>query len=189
MPIVLKLIVYPTIYLLSLLFPKNKKLFIFGSWFGDRYADNSKYLFEEMVSSYGSIVRSVWITKNKNVISFLQRKGYEVYFAYSIKGIYLQLRASVFFCSVNSKDFFFATLTFRNKIIQLWHGTPLKKVNFDVFTGKRYFVNFLRSVLIDKYFYVLFPSSIVDSLVRSSFRVGQERILRGGVSSLRWIVY
>ena len=32
-----------TLYI-SMLFPKDEKLFLFGSWFGTKYADNAKYL-------------------------------------------------------------------------------------------------------------------------------------------------
>ena len=34
------------VWYMSSLFPKDKSLIIFGSWYGSNYKDNSKYLFE-----------------------------------------------------------------------------------------------------------------------------------------------
>lgn len=43
---VLFLFVGDIAYLMTFLLPKNRNLWVFGSWLGEEYTDNSKYLFE-----------------------------------------------------------------------------------------------------------------------------------------------
>jgi CDP-glycerol glycerophosphotransferase len=131
---IIKLVVYIInipLYLIAKLIPKDEKLWIFGAWFGEKYADNSKYLFEYVNKNHPE-VRAVWLTKNINILNQLNKDGYEVYKTYSIKSILLGLRAkySIFVHSNNVDNLLFLNNSKTMKI-QLWHGTPLKKIGFD----------------------------------------------------------
>lgn len=113
---------------LSCLFPRSKKICIFGAWLGEQYADNPKYLFLE--AAQDSEIRPIWITKNPKICKKLQKQGYEAYLFHSLKGIFMQLRAKyVVVCNgisdVNHK--YMGRAVFLN----LWHGVPLKKVGYD----------------------------------------------------------
>lgn len=121
---------YDVIYIISFLVPKNKNLWIFGAWFGEKYADNSKYLFE-YVNANHSETRAVWLTKNNSTLEVIRKKGFEAYHAYSIKGIILALRAKVAVmsqCYLDVTEFALGNI----KKVQLWHGTPLKKIMKDI---------------------------------------------------------
>lgn len=48
---------------------KKIKIFgFFGAWFGEKYADNSKYLFEYVNKNHPEI-RVIWVTRNENIIN------------------------------------------------------------------------------------------------------------------------
>lgn len=118
-------------YWLACVIPKNKNIWIFGAWFGDKYADNSRYLFEYINQNHPEI-RAVWITDNLDIINELKNKNYEVYKRYSVKSILLGLRAKYsIFVQTNLAD----CMAFLNNKgtanIQLWHGIPLKKIGLD----------------------------------------------------------
>lgn len=118
------------IYFFSCLIPKNQNVWIFGSWGGEKYSDNSKYLFEYINENHPEI-RAIWIVKNREVKKVLQKKNYEVYTKNSLKSVLVSLRAGVCIVTVSvSRDLnlYFGPNT---KIVQLWHGTPLKKILLD----------------------------------------------------------
>ena len=107
------------VYWLSFLVPGNKNIWVFGSTFGRRFADNPRYfyLYVSQHSAYQSdklaqrvdawkkeghewkanedclTIRAVWISHNKEIVSFLQSNGYEAYYYHSLKGIWMALRA------------------------------------------------------------------------------------------------
>lgn len=105
--------------------PKNKELILFSAWFGEKYADNSKYLFEYMLkhSSY----KVYWFTKNQELYKKLRAKNIPVLFSKSLKARWLQSRAVVLVSTVQTNDFNQLLL---NKCIylDLDHGFPGKPV-------------------------------------------------------------
>ena len=117
------------LYWLSLVIPKDKNLWVFGAWFGEKYADNSKYLFE-YVNKYHPEIKAIWLTSNQNTFKLVKNKGYKVAKTYSLKGIYYSLRAKVGVISTGLSDINMY-LTGNMQIVQLWHGIPLKKIMFD----------------------------------------------------------
>jgi len=110
------------IFILSHFIPKNKKLWIFGSSFGQKYWGNTKYFFNYLNKNHPDI-QAVWLTKNTNVLNHITNLGYKVYDACSIKGIWLTMRA---YCCFITHDLFdineYASGII--KIIQLRRGTP-----------------------------------------------------------------
>lgn len=122
------LIVKYFIMYLSCLFPRSRKICIFGAWLGKQYADNSKYLF--LCAQKHSTMRPVWITKDASICKEIRRQGYEAYMFHSLKGIFLQLRAKYAIVSNGISD---VNHTFMGGAIylNLWHGVPLKKVGYD----------------------------------------------------------
>lgn len=125
-------------YILSGFYPKDKDLWLFGAWFGKKYSDNSKYLFEYINMNQPN-TRAVWLTSNPEVEDEIKKKGFEVYRIYSFKSILLGLRAKY---AVTSHANFSDLMPFLNnkkvKSIQLWHGAPLKKIGLDdtIYTTK-----------------------------------------------------
>jgi len=117
------------IYLLSCIVPRKNNIWVFGAWFGNKFADNSKYLFM-YINNNQPHIRPIWLSKNNQVLQELKENGYECYHAFSFKGCYFSLLAKVAIVSTGSRDVN-RFLIGGAKIIQLWHGTPLKKIGFD----------------------------------------------------------
>jgi len=117
------------LYLFSMIVPRNKKLWVFGAWFGKRYSDSSRYVFEYVTSNEKDI-RAIWLTKEQRVINELTVKGLEVYHINSIKGYWYTCRAAVaIFCvNISEVNRLGASRIFK---YQLWHGIPLKKIVYD----------------------------------------------------------
>jgi len=118
-------------YLISFFVHKNNNIWAFGSMFGTRYADNSKYFFEYVCKHHPEI-RAIWFSANPEVVLSLRSKGYEAYRFYAPKGILLALRARVGFISHSSvRDIRPFVFTRATVLVNLWHGIPLKRIALD----------------------------------------------------------
>jgi len=145
---IIKIVSLP-IYLISFLIPKNNKIWIFGSWSGKSFSDNSKAFFLYIEKNIKHI-NPVWLTKNKSVLNELRCESKNAYYFYSLKGIYYSLVAKVAIMSTSWIDLPLITFIFpwRIKLIQLWHGTPLKRMDLKAGTLKekilrRLFISYL----------------------------------------------
>lgn len=118
------------LYLLSYIMPRNKKIWVLGSTFGYRFADNPKYFYLYLHQHMKDMVRPIWISRDKSIVHMLRQKDYEAYYLKSFKGAWYCLRAKVYLYDNYSKDICF-TLSGGAIKINLWHGVPLKKIQKD----------------------------------------------------------
>ncbi len=118
------------LYGLSFLFPRNNRIWLFGSTFGRRFAENPRYLYLYVNQHEKPVIRPVWISHNKEIVRFLTENGYEAYYYHSLKGIWLALRAGVYIYDNYSKDINFWQSGGAVKI-NLWHGSGNKRTNHD----------------------------------------------------------
>ena len=113
-----------------ILFPKNKKIWIFGAWQGDKYSDNSRYFYEYLRNNdISQKIKLIWITSDKELLKKLENET-EVYFNNSLKGIWYRLRAGINFYTNGMQDFGEIDLSNGSYRVALWHGMPLKKIYF-----------------------------------------------------------
>lgn len=119
--------------LLNIFVWRDKKVLLFGSWFGEKFADNSRFLFEYLSENKEKykLKRVIWITRNKDVYNDVSSLGYDVLYAHSIKSYYYHLKSGVHFICNNAsfhghKRDILTTLSFGAKKIQLWHGVGIK---------------------------------------------------------------
>lgn len=175
------------IYFISYFVPKDKNLWIFGAWSGDKYADNSKYLFEYVNQNHPEI-KCVWITKNKNVIELLNEKGYDACYFFSLKAYILSMRAGIGVITHSKWTDLNSSLSSRTKIIQCWHGTPLKKIIYDdkiskygnqnqnTFATK--ILNYIFPTIFNNYNYSLLIASSdeVKKKLSSAFKIKKDKI-------------
>jgi CDP-glycerol glycerophosphotransferase (TagB/SpsB family) len=167
------------IYWLSFLMPRDRKVWLFGSTFGRRFADNPKYLFLYISQHRAELgIRPVWITHSREIVRLLQGNGYEAYYYHSIKGIWLALRGKVYLFDNYAKDINFWQSGGAVKV-NLWHGIPLKKIQadnlFDTFRHPRNlwekWKNFPRNLSDEKpHHYVLATSDVLKPVFGSAFR-------------------
>lgn len=163
---------------------RNKNKIIFGAWFGNKFADNSKYLFKSMLLD--NRIRAIWITKNINIYNEMQKEGYEVYMHNSIKGIYHQLTASKYFTCTGKDDVAYYLLG-NAKHIELWHGIPLKKIMYDDNINNNHKNddenNLLKKIIKgpeSKRLVVVSTSNKISEIYGSAFRIEKDKILQIG---------
>ena len=168
------------IYLLSLLVIRKKNLWIFSAWYGRKYGDNPRYLYE-YASQQADEVVVFWITKSLKECREIKSAGVQAIYCYSIKGLWLQLRAGTAICSHSISDEFIPWLINRKaRKVNLWHGVPLKKIGKDVNSRKEGFlknlINFFFPYNYENYFLFASTSTKTNSIYEYSFTVPINRI-------------
>jgi CDP-glycerol glycerophosphotransferase (TagB/SpsB family) len=168
-----KLIIYTLnipLYWISYFIPKKKDLWIFGAWFGNKYADNSKYLYEFIYNNKKDI-SPVWLTDKRDVFNHLKSIKYPVSFKYSLYGYWLSARAEIIIVSTGMSDVNRYVSTTEKKIM-LWHGTLLK--TYDIkpyFEGFKYEVNkIIFPFNISNYEKIISTSEEVSKIYRRTFQ-------------------
>jgi CDP-glycerol glycerophosphotransferase (TagB/SpsB family) len=166
------------------LFPRDENIWVFGSWFGDRFSDNPKVLFEYSLNQKNDNIKCVWLTNNNSVYS--EHKNSYTYFfkKWSLKGIWYSLRAKKIIFSSGKVDinpfFINGAIT-----INLWHGAPMKKIGLDnklVFNKyidivKEYIYPFIYEYNIN---YILSTSNVFDQKLSKAFNVDLKNVLKLG---------
>lgn len=114
------------LYCISYVIPKSSKIWIFGSWGGQEFADNPKYLYNYIKDNKPEIKR-VWLTRNPILCKKLRNEGHTVFMCNSFKGIWYACRAKVGTMSHGMIDLNRYACA-RLKIVQTWHGIPMKPV-------------------------------------------------------------
>ncbi|HBB9957875.1 TPA: CDP-glycerol glycerophosphotransferase family protein [Vibrio parahaemolyticus] len=163
--------------LVNVIFPRNNDLIIIGSWFGERYADNSRYLFESLTKNANYDV--YWVTRNIHLYNELKEKYTNVILIGTFKSFIYHIRAGLFLFDQGFTDFDYA-LSRGAVRVNLWHGIPLKKVGIEanqrhnrVQSRFEYISNFLLGRKID---FVVSPTTFTDLLFDKCF---DEQLIRG----------
>ena len=118
------------IYWFSFCTIRKKNIWLFGSSFGNRFADNPRYLYMYVSQLKKNETRAIWISKKKEIVAFLRQNGLEAYYYKSWKGMFYCLHGGVYIFDNYSKDISF-WLSGGAKKVNLWHGTGNKKINYD----------------------------------------------------------
>lgn len=173
------------IWWLQLLIPRNKNIWVFGSWYGLRYSDNSRYLFE-YVNANDTKIQAIWVTKKRHVKQFIEEQGFRAVMAYSFSGIYYSLRARIAIVSCLKKDVNELCINGATKI-QLWHGNPMKKIGLDdkySDVNKPFYQKVVKNIFSMAYEfdyeYVVSNAPVFTNKMASAFNVEQHRILETG---------
>tara|TARA_B100000686_G_scaffold350619_1_gene447069 strand:- start:742 stop:1944 length:1203 start_codon:yes stop_codon:yes gene_type:complete len=131
----LDFILLPAKYFIRLVFsliPRNKNIWVFSSWNGMTFSDNSKYFYLYVLKSHPEIQVS-WITKSKKVYSELTEANLPVCYFYSWQGLVACVRASAQFTTHGLYDIS-PMLTKNSKHFALFHASfPIKKMENDAF--------------------------------------------------------
>lgn len=176
------------IYWFSFITPRSKRIWLFGSTFGKRFADNPRYLYLYFNQYKKSEVRPIWITKDKSIVELLNKNGVEAYYHHSMKGIWYCLRGSVYIFDNYSKDISFWLSGGAIKV-NLWHGSGNKKTNYDnKFDTVRHprnrwekFKTALRRMSDEKpYHFTLATSPMMAEIFVSAFNTNIEHIILDG---------
>jgi CDP-glycerol glycerophosphotransferase (TagB/SpsB family) len=116
-------------YAFSHLIKRDRNLFVFGVH-TNSFSGNVKSLFLREDSEH----LKVFISTNTALNQKLQASGFKAHDRYSFRGIYYSLTAGTYVYSGFPSDVNF-WLSGGAKYVNVWHGTPIKKIERDVSTG------------------------------------------------------
>lgn len=111
---------------------RNKRIWVFGCWKGEKYDDNAKYFFEYVLRNHKETVNAFWITRSESVFKELQKKEVPVLFDKSKEARRIMLKAGIAFCTNGYDDFSNICYLCGATVICLAHASGgIKKCGFD----------------------------------------------------------
>ena len=169
--------------LLSTLKKRDRDIYIFGSWYGEKFADNPKYLYLYYLKNKKN---AYWVTRSNDVYENLKSNHLPVCLIGTKEEQILSQKAKYFFycCSLDDIDKYYAGGAIT---INLWHGVPLKKIMYDdtynYNTGKSSVYERMSQWLMQKTFnhnYVVSTSETFSNIYKRAFRLEEAHILNIG---------
>jgi CDP-glycerol glycerophosphotransferase (TagB/SpsB family) len=157
--------------LVAWVFPRDQRLWVFGAWHGRQYADNARYLYRH-VRDREPTLRAVWLAHDPAVVRQVAKEGGEAELAYSWRGILVALRAGVFLVTHSSEDVN-THASLGGRLINLTHGTPLKRMGKDA----RALRNDAVTLLFERYLRRLLPGKRRAEMLLVASEEGQQRMI------------
>lgn len=153
--------------------PVSSNILVFNS-FPD-YSDNAYAMFLYIYNKYGSKYRYVWLVNEANYIENIiednkNRAHVSVIYKKSLKGIFLYLRAKHVFYTHGIFESVHICQT-PNKMINLWHGMPLKRIG--LMDGKP--LGYMHNLQ-----YTIATSPLFQRIMADSFGVDRDHVLLTG---------
>ncbi len=170
LPIILRTFLSPFI----LTYPKNKKIWIFGSLYGKGFMDNSKYFYLFMLKNHPEI-KSIWISPDPIVKKEVEEVGGECHSPWSFKGIYSSLRAKYSFTSYGINDLN-PVFSIGSKRIELGHGLGPKSLKINKFSLR----NFIRIISFSNPKYLIVTSNFVSKNLNKFFKISEKNLIPVG---------
>lgn len=157
--------------------PIKRNWVMFESFGGKSYSDNCKYIYEYMLRNYGSEYRFIWVMRDHKIVIpgnpvIIKPNTYK----------YLYYLARSKFLVFNSRQPIWYNKRKESVFIETWHGTPLKKLVFDMedvhsasLTHKEDFYKVSR-----KWDYLLSDNSFSTEVFEHAFLFDKEKIVEYG---------
>ena len=124
------------IMIVGVFIKRDSKVIIVGAWMGEKFADNSRFLFQFLHINKDNLqIRDVvWVTREESSKHELENKGYHVVLCGTRESLFYHIKAGIhILCN--------STITVGDKLpdidtkyswgakkIQLWHGSGFKSV-------------------------------------------------------------
>ena len=176
----------------SLVVPRSKRIWAFGSWYGNRFADNPKYFFLHCASRERDEVHAVWLSMSSAVVRRIRALGFPAYHRLSPTGLWYALRAGVYIFDCRVMDVSSVASSGALKV-NLWHGVPLKMIERDIPQSGNALAQanhgsplvraankVLRPQLSEKYDYILGTSRATCERLAGAFGVTTSQMINGG---------
>jgi len=156
--------------LLKIILPIDKSLILFESGIGKQYADSPRYIYEEIVKRELPY-KKIWVY-NGNIR--FKDEGTKVIKRLSPQYYYYLAKSGYW---VNNQNFpTYISKRKRTTYLQTWHGTPLKRMLFDIDNIQGRDETYLTRVYqaTKNWDYLISPSEYATNAFRSAFRYEKE---------------
>jgi len=157
------LIINSFIFFLKFFIKKKNNYLIFSS--GDTFSGNPKYLY--LYCSNEKNLNCYWFSGNRKIINYLKSKKLKTVYRWSIKAIYLTLISKYFFISSGTKNICEYKIIKDTEVINLWHGTPIKKIFYDEKKTDIEFINHLKNHLNSFNHFITGSENLIDQFKNS----------------------
>lgn len=156
--------------------PKQPNLIILGNHYG--FKDNPAYLYQYLIRHHPGL-ECIWIFKEKSL--YYENDCPDNYcYAYSLKGILVQLRANVVVVTNGFGDVS-RSFIFSKTILQLWHGTPIKKILLDYKPIGESLLKPVIKTYLKNYSYIAIASDEHRHIYCSAFNCRNDQLLPTGL--------
>lgn len=159
----------------------KKDIIIFESFFGRKYSDNPKAIYEYMKDRYPKY-KMYW-NVNQDYVAYFKENHIPYVTRFSFKGIFKQARAKYWFTNVRRPLWWVKPEG--TTIVQTWHGTPLKTIGVDVNTGSmpgvdaaKYHSQVTKDS--DRWDYSVTPNEYSSDIFRRAFRLNRNQMINSG---------
>ncbi len=120
--------------IINIFIKRDKRIWLFGAWMGNKFADNSRFLFQYIHENLeqSHIHEVVWVTRNKAVYDELSHMGYKVFMCGTKESLYYHFKAGVHLICNMYDDIaehpgdIDGRFSWGATKIQLWHGVGIK---------------------------------------------------------------
>jgi CDP-glycerol glycerophosphotransferase len=154
---------------LSLLIPKKKDRIVFIGRQNDLFIDNAKHFFLFLVGSAAPKPDAVFLVFSKQSLTTLVTANLPALKYPGIKSIYYLLTANLVI--VDSAEWISCSkfqLAFGSRVIQLWHGAPLKQIELPLYHQRTAKYPLLLRSLFNAYKFVTGRHAAVELVVSTS---------------------
>lgn len=153
----------------------DKNYWVFSSSFNSRFNYNSKYLFEYVLKEHPEI-KCRFVLNDKQRREDLKKKYGDVFIdTGTIRGIIEALKAGIWFTSAGLPVYLF-TMGRKRKIINLWHGVPLKRIGLKEKGLNKFKEIYFKQIFSKNYSVICTTSSKLTGVMSESFGVDQSKV-------------
>ena len=122
--------------LYTTLHKRDRRIILIGAWMGDKFSDNSRFLFQYLSANKDKLglTRVIWVTRNYSLNEILNSLGYESYLIGTPESKKWHLKAGVHilcnmaFPQANILPDIDTKYSWGAVKFQLWHGVGMKSV-------------------------------------------------------------
>ena len=167
-----------TVYLKYYITNKTKNnVVLFESFMGRAYSDSGKALYQEMINEeFFDNFTFVWAFKEPEKYEFLKKNKNTIVIKYGSKD-FMKYMAKAKYWITNSRLPEYLIKKRKQKYIQCWHGTPLKRLGFDIKIEGGNALNSIKEIKqkyeddARRYNYMLSPSKFCTEKFISAFNL------------------
>ena len=154
----------------------DNKMILFESFMGRAYSDSQKTLYKEMLNDdFFKDFTFVWTFKNPEQYSYLEKEN-TILIKYGSEE-FLQYMSRAKYWITNSRLPEYLIKKKEQRYIQCWHGTPLKRLGFDIEVEGGNALNTMKEIKekyeedAKRYDYMISPSAFCTEKFTSAFNL------------------